>query len=390
LTGAFKRAIADCDVVLTTGGVSMGAADLVKPLLAEMGKTLSVTNVQISCLLIVLFADPTAGTVHFGRLNMKPGKPCTFATAVRPSGRGCFLFGLPGNPVSALVCKTLLVDPLLQSLLRGGGTGAETATGTGGGASGGVEAASGEYASEATVELADLALRMDPERPEYHRCCVFLQRDGGRPEAEARLVAYSTGAQQSSRVMSLQAANALLKVPAGSGELRRGNKCPAILLALPKSVVVDEAAAAAAAGPDQPVVHPSGCACCRNSVMQEYYAKTIPPKVAPVAGTVPLPSAPKSHTGNAPKITKMAVRVGVITVSDRAFEGVYADTSGPEVARLLLAMGAGGTGGSAGFYPLEFSIDHSTVVPDNKGLLLFLLFVAVCLVYYALCRTTRV
>jgi len=60
LTGAFKRAIADCDVVLTTGGVSMGAADLVKPLLAEMGKTLSVTNVQISCLLIVLFADQTA------------------------------------------------------------------------------------------------------------------------------------------------------------------------------------------------------------------------------------------------------------------------------------------------------------------------------------------
>lgn len=46
-----------CDVLVTSGGVSMGEADLLKPALLGMG-----------------------ATVHFGRLNMKPGKPTTFAT----------------------------------------------------------------------------------------------------------------------------------------------------------------------------------------------------------------------------------------------------------------------------------------------------------------------
>ncbi len=46
-----------CDVLVTSGGVSMGEADLLKPALASMG-----------------------AAVHFGRLNMKPGKPTTFAT----------------------------------------------------------------------------------------------------------------------------------------------------------------------------------------------------------------------------------------------------------------------------------------------------------------------
>lgn len=73
----------------------MGAADFVKPLLKEIG------------------------TVHFSKLNMKPGKPTTFATySDRTSGqdRQTLFFGLPGNPVSCLVTKALFVDPALKRL----------------------------------------------------------------------------------------------------------------------------------------------------------------------------------------------------------------------------------------------------------------------------------
>ena len=71
---AFQKASQLCDILISSGGVSMGELDFVKPILAEHG------------------------TVFFGRLNMKPGKPTTF-------GRigDCLVFGLPGNPVSSLV-----------------------------------------------------------------------------------------------------------------------------------------------------------------------------------------------------------------------------------------------------------------------------------------------
>jgi gephyrin len=56
----------------------MGEADLVKPMLESLG------------------------TIHFGRLNMKPGKPTTFATISSGDGKKTLFFGLPGNPVRYL------------------------------------------------------------------------------------------------------------------------------------------------------------------------------------------------------------------------------------------------------------------------------------------------
>eukprot|EP00983_Pelagomonas_calceolata_P099050 1158418-Pelagomonas_calceolata.AAC.9 len=55
------------------GGVSMGDRDWVKPLLEAKG------------------------TIHFGRVLMKPGKPLTFATLELPQGRQMLVFGLPGE-----------------------------------------------------------------------------------------------------------------------------------------------------------------------------------------------------------------------------------------------------------------------------------------------------
>lgn len=79
LRETMERAIATADLVISTGGVSVGDYDYVEQMLAELGGELQVTSVAI-----------------------KPGKPLTVAT-FRRSGKSVLFFGLPGNPVSALV-----------------------------------------------------------------------------------------------------------------------------------------------------------------------------------------------------------------------------------------------------------------------------------------------
>lgn len=82
-------------MVITSGGVSMGEFDILKE---------------------VLIQDFNA-TLHFGRVNMKPGKPTTFATLVYKNSFK-MLFGLPGNPASASVTCLLFVIPTLRYLER--------------------------------------------------------------------------------------------------------------------------------------------------------------------------------------------------------------------------------------------------------------------------------
>jgi len=176
-------AMVSCDVVVSSGGVSMGSADYIKPLLEDLG------------------------TVHFGRLNMKPGKPTTFASAKTPQGKDCFVFGLPGNPVSCLVTARLLIEPALKVL-------------------GGV-AKSQCMHPQVDVQLAK-SFQLDPERPEYHRATIEWVSES------ACFVAHSTGAQQSSRLLSLVGANALVCVPQGEGALPPGTFLPALVIdALP-------------------------------------------------------------------------------------------------------------------------------------------------------------
>lgn len=80
------------DFLLLTGGVSAGLLDLVPAVLAECG----VTQV-------------------FHKVNLKPGKPIWFGQhAAGAGGAGCAVFGLPGNPVSSLVCFELFVKPALR------------------------------------------------------------------------------------------------------------------------------------------------------------------------------------------------------------------------------------------------------------------------------------
>lgn len=77
------------DVLCLTGGVSMGEFDFVPKVLADLG-----------------------ATVHFHRLAIKPGRPTLFASR----GDGRIIFGLPGNPISAMIAFRLLVRPALAAL----------------------------------------------------------------------------------------------------------------------------------------------------------------------------------------------------------------------------------------------------------------------------------
>lgn len=182
LEETLRGALRKVDVVITTGGVSMGELDLLKPTIERS----------------------LGGTIHFGRVAMKPGKPTTFATVPFKSNAGertdKIIFSLPGNPASAIVTFHLFVLPSLHQMS-------------------GVEPAG---LTKVPVTLAH-DFTLDKQRPEYHRAVVSVGRDGV-------LSAESTGGQRSSKVGSLKGANALLCMPAGKEPLRRGAKVEALLM----------------------------------------------------------------------------------------------------------------------------------------------------------------
>lgn len=202
LAATLTAALDSADVVITTGGVSMGELDLLKPTLEQA----------------------LGATIHFGRVAMKPGKPTTFATVPPPpnnpndgssneggggsgGGRTRLVFALPGNPASALVTLHLFVLPSLRQ------------------AAGYVPAA-----LPRVPVIAAHDFRLDP-RPEFHRVNVAVASDG-------TLVATSTGVQRSSRIGSAGGANAVLCLPARKetsekraalGVLPKGEKIEAML-----------------------------------------------------------------------------------------------------------------------------------------------------------------
>lgn len=180
LRTAIEQGLAAGDILLTSGGVSMGDLDLIKPLLEQ------------------------AGQVHFGRIRMKPGKPLTFATVV-VGGQRKLVFGLPGNPVSSLVTFYLFVVPAIRKL------------------AGWPE----PQLRRVQAQLAQ-ALTLDPDRPEYHR--ATLQWDRTLNGGHGGYLAVSTGSQASSRLLSMRTANALLELPQAEGELPAEATVSALLI----------------------------------------------------------------------------------------------------------------------------------------------------------------
>lgn len=184
MTGTIESALHDCDIIITTGGISMGETDAVEHVLVERLR----------------------GRLHFGRMHMKPGKPTTFVTI--PSQHGTRLvFAMPGNPVSATVCTQLLVRPCLDLLFSGPDKSADTHGDS-------VEeqirriVLNARVHPEVQVKLAH-DFKLDSERPEYHRVVLQSSIDGSYQ-------ASSTGVQRSSRLMSLRDAQGLLVLPRAS------------------------------------------------------------------------------------------------------------------------------------------------------------------------------
>lgn len=156
------------DVVVSSGGVSMGEKDFLKPVLE----------------------DRIGATIHFGRVLMKPGKPTTFAT-VTVGEKKKLIFSLPGNPVSAMVTFNLFVLPALNKL-------------------------TGSQSPELTKIKAKLLQPVSLDaRPEYHRVVLSWKSGDLVP------LATSTGSQCSSRLLSMRTSNALLVLPPRSDDLAR-------------------------------------------------------------------------------------------------------------------------------------------------------------------------
>jgi molybdopterin molybdotransferase len=162
LRKALERAL-ECDVLVTSGGVSVGEHDLVR----EVERELGVEEV-------------------FWRVAIKPGKPLAFGT------RGeTLVFGLPGNPVSALVGAELFVKPALRALQ-------------------GIA----EPLPRFEPGRLGLDVRRNPERDDF-------LRGRSRNDGDAVVLEPLRG-QESHMIATASAADALVHVPRGNGELTAG------------------------------------------------------------------------------------------------------------------------------------------------------------------------
>jgi len=163
LEAAFRDAASNADAIVTTGGVSVGEADFVKPTMAKLGEAL------------------------FWRIAMRPGRPMAF-------GRigGAFLFGLPGNPVAVMVTFAQFVR---EALLVMAGR-------------------AGDCAPPLLEARAAEALRKVPGRTEYQRGILFRE-DGA-------LKVRTTGQQGSGVLRSMAEANCFIVLEHARGRVPPG------------------------------------------------------------------------------------------------------------------------------------------------------------------------
>jgi len=163
IESALKEAAADHDLLLTSGGVSVGDADYVKEIVSSLG------------------------ALELWRMNLKPGKPLAYGRV----GSTPFL-GLPGNPVSTVVTFLLIGRPLL---LRMAGT--------------------RPVAPLTETAILDAPLRHSPGREEYQRGIMRLENGDRHVEV--------SGDQSSNRMATFSGADCLIRIPKETGDLPTGS-----------------------------------------------------------------------------------------------------------------------------------------------------------------------
>ena len=174
LETAFRRAAAEADVVITSGGVSVGEADHTKAIMRQLGD------------------------VAFWRIAMRPGRPMAVGR-LQQAGRSALLFGLPGNPVAVMVTFLAFVRPALLRLM-------------------GAADAAALYLPASSQE----PIRKKPGRTEFQRGIASRAADGS-------LQVRTTGSQGSGVLRSMAEANCLLVLPHGQGDVGVGDRVELLL-----------------------------------------------------------------------------------------------------------------------------------------------------------------
>ena len=167
LEQALRSACENADAIITSGGVSVGAADYTKQIMAKLGD------------------------VTFWKIGMRPGRPLAFGR-IGSAGRSAFLFGLPGNPVAVMVSFYFFAR---EALLRMMG-------------------------ADAPLPLLHArssgAIRKKPGRTEYQRGILSRGADG---EPEVRI----TGSQGSGILRSMSEANCMVVLHDEQGNVAAGD-----------------------------------------------------------------------------------------------------------------------------------------------------------------------
>ena len=173
---AFNEAIRlDADILVTLGGASVGEHDLVQKVLLDMG-----------------------AKIDFWRIAMRPGKPLMFGSLPHNTGSMRFL-GLPGNPVSSLVCSHLFLRPLITAL------------------------AGRTQSDQIETCILGTSLPKNDQRQDYLRASISINSDGQK-------IATSFNRQDSSMLSLMAQSDCLIIRPPFAPAANAGDECKIVRL----------------------------------------------------------------------------------------------------------------------------------------------------------------
>ena len=174
LEAAFRSACENADAIITSGGVSVGAADYTKQMMTQLGD------------------------VSFWKIGMRPGRPMAFGR-IHSQGHSAFLFGLPGNPVAVMVTFYFLARQALLRMM-------------------GADATALPLMRAKSVN----AIRKKPGRTEYQRGILQAGADG-------TMCVTLTGAQGSGILRSMIEANCMVVLHDAQGMVQAGDLVDVVL-----------------------------------------------------------------------------------------------------------------------------------------------------------------
>ena len=170
LEAAVKQAASLADVIISSGGVSVGAADHTRSIMQRLG------------------------SVTFWQIAMRPGRPMAFGQV-----DNAIYFGLPGNPVAVMITFYFFVKEALERL-------------------GGLKSDALQYVQASTLQ----AIRKRPGRTEYQRAIAS-------PNAKGMLEVSLTGQQGSGVLSSMSKANCIVVLGHDQGNIEAGNQVNVVL-----------------------------------------------------------------------------------------------------------------------------------------------------------------